>query len=1272
MKRLLYILLTIALLAGSAGQAAAPTPPPPSPAFMAVNDAVQNAIATHQEMVLPLLVYKTRLDPLRLSSDGSWATAEIAPIDPESGEVVPLEPGLAIARLVEGAWQVSLPGDFSWLQDLQLLPEDLMSAADRQDWLLRAEVGIPQQPSAPFTGYRLPWAAGSTLYMTQSTHHDYYTPSGTAHYAFDFAGAYPSGMFPLHAAKNGVVHMARWTQTNGDPATPGNYLILRDDTTTPVSYQLYLHFAKDTIPEALRIPGTPVTRGQYLGLADDTGISSGNHVHFHVHLNPDSYWGQSVDITFDDVDINGGRPRIKDDLPFCNWPGDVCTSTRNTYVSLNYPPVDPDPPQGGITAPAETSLVQTGSLNLAGWATDSALPVTARFKAYYNGAWRLISPELKTSPFSYTWDICAAGVPDGPLSLALELRDAEGNFASGLPGLTQVVKHAACPAPPPICQPGSGQVALYSGVGYSGACLLLGIGSHQSSALSPLGTASAASLRLGGGVQITLFDLGDLTGRSSTFFRDDANLSDNPVGSGSAGSALVQAAGAPAVPRPLWPASGTVFDLADTSVSPSWQDAGGAAEYRVRLDGVDQAWQTEPALAPRAFAPGAHTWQVQARNTSGTSLWSVESAFTIGASAASPVSRTAPFSDTFETTPGIWSHSNNWDLSTQQNHTPGGAIVYSYDTASANGYDTGAPNHGDLNSPNIFLPGAGYYLRFWYRYETESPGLFWDRRWVQASTDGVTYTNLLQLQDDPPNVWLQSPAINLSAYAGKNVRLRFHFETLDAVSNGFQGWFIDDVSVLAAPPPACSTANEPDDAPSQARSLVYGSTVSGQICPGGDRDYFRFTAAAGDTIGASVRAQADGSALDSYLFLLASDGSSVLAENDDIVLGEQTDSALQAVLPETGDYYLKLRAWNHPSAGGAAYTYALGLYRDGEDPEAALIQPLSGAVLPAALPIRLEASASDAASGIGRVEFAWHSADWLAGAWQVLGSDTDGSDGWSFDFDPGSLADQSGLAFSIAAYDRAGNGSPAAAWHLTLDRTSPQSALAALPPVSASTVLHLEWSASDNLAGLDHFDLQVQVENGSWQDAISNIPGSQRQIFYIGAPGKLYAFRLRAVDKAGNTEAYPLSGESVTLIPDSICSTLDAFEVDNTSAQAQPVSLLPARQSHTFCSGSSLDDQDWLRLEAQVGKTLVIYAHPISIETSIRLRLYAHNGTTLLAEAVPSSYGQTTLLRWVPQSTGTVYLQTTHPQTGASGSSLAYLLYLGIRPVYLPFIGLKP
>jgi hypothetical protein len=64
-------------------------------------------------------------------------------------------------------------------------------------------------------------------------------------------------------------------------------------------------------------------------------------------------------------------------------------------------------------------------------------------------------------------------------------------------------------------------------------------------------------------------------------------------------------------------------------------------------------------------------------------------------------------------------------------------------------------------------------------------------------------------------VWTQQEAIPLDGAQGKQIQLRFAFETVDELFNGFRGWLIDDVVVQAAPgtfPPFDPTLQEPPPA----------------------------------------------------------------------------------------------------------------------------------------------------------------------------------------------------------------------------------------------------------------------------------------------------------------------------------------------------------------------------------------------------------------------------------------------------------------------------
>src|SRR3972149_3041608 len=302
MKRiptLLIVLIglwTITLVA-SASSNVAPAPPTPTPSPQKsekekVELAILNAYIAQREYVLGYLVYDLGIENVVISEDGTWSIASLTLVNPQNGQVVPAEPGLAILRQQVTEWKATLPADPGWLELVKATPIDLLSEEQKSYYL---EISAKVEPTAliAYGGYLLPWEAGKTVYLSQSTGHDQYIPSGSAHYAFDFY--VPQTMYNLYASKAGTVWRAKWDVPNNSETVPGNYLVLMDTTTSPVTYQLYLHFAPDSIPPALRVQGTYVAQGQFLGIADDTGQSTGHHLHFQVHTNPDSWWRRAID-----------------------------------------------------------------------------------------------------------------------------------------------------------------------------------------------------------------------------------------------------------------------------------------------------------------------------------------------------------------------------------------------------------------------------------------------------------------------------------------------------------------------------------------------------------------------------------------------------------------------------------------------------------------------------------------------------------------------------------------------------------------------------------------------------------------------------------------------------------------------------------------------------------------------------------------------------------------------------------------------------------------
>ena len=965
MSKILISLLLFALIFAApgveanraAGMQAPPPKPTPPPAAgggerAAIEAAVREALGVNAEAAPGILMYEEVIQEIRLSEDGEWALVFMAFADPETGEIAATEPGLAFAPRAAGAWNAILPASASWPEALQSLPEGLLAPEEKADWwVMYAEAYAEPEAVGALGGYYLPWNGGERMRLTGSTAHDSYINSGSSHYAFDFANG---TMFPIHAAKPGTVHSVRVECKNGDEKC-SNWLILEDTTTTPTTYQLYLHLAQESVPAAIRAKGTRIRQGQFLGLADDTGASTGHHLHFHVHTNPNTWWAPSLDITFVDVAINGGRPRITKDQRYCTRSTDVCAQTQDFYVSGNIFHGDAVPPQGGLTAPQPGALLNSPSLSLQGWASDVGLGVlSSQFVAYYNDAWHDVGrPITTTTNLAATWDLCAAGVPEGPLALALRVLDKDGNEAPGFPGLRQVVNNASCP-PPPTCTPGPDQAALFSEPDYGGACVVINKGTYNNAAaLVPVGDNNTASIRLGANVQAQLFSEASRGGHREVLASSDLSLADNATGLDTLSSIVVE-----------------------TAVS------------QTGLTGAE----TEAEALPEILAPEA----------------------------AAAV--TAPWSDAMQdgyngwTTPGS---SNLWD----QTYVEGQNIAWWYGQDGSEDYRTSTNrNSGNLATPIINLPNDGktYYLRFRYRYQTESPGAHWDWRKLQVSVDGGSFTDLLQLSDDPMDTWLQSPAISLKDYNGKALQFRFQFDTRDGFYNNFDGWFIDDFSINATAPPACADGR---DTPAQALSLTAGTPVKGEICPGADVDYYKFRAAAGERIGAVVDGISAGSSskLDATLTLLDADGKQILAWNDD-QSADRADPWLSYAIKRSGDYYLRVQAWDHPSGGSANHSYTLRLFKDSTDPVPGGFQTVeAGTIFGSGQSIPIRVAASDSGSGVSHVTFLWHSGDWAGDKWVLQGEDWDGSDGWGVTIPAGTIPCGTNIALYAQIHDWAGN-----------------------------------------------------------------------------------------------------------------------------------------------------------------------------------------------------------------------------------------------------------
>lgn len=152
---------------------------------------------------------------------------------------------------------------------------------------------------------------------------------------------------------------------------------------------------------------------------------------------------------------------------------------------------------------------------------------------------------------------------------------------------------------------------------------------------------------------------------------------------------------------------------------------------------------------------------------------------------------------------GLWHQSTG--RGGNAGHSASNSIYYGRnETASGGGnYDTGSTNSGTLTSPVINLPaGANLDLAFKYFITTEGGSPTFDVARISVFDVALGTTTALgdnsagSLMADPSNGFL-SVSSDLSAFAGRSIRLVFSFDTVDNLFNNFEGLYVDDVVITS-------------------------------------------------------------------------------------------------------------------------------------------------------------------------------------------------------------------------------------------------------------------------------------------------------------------------------------------------------------------------------------------------------------------------------------------------------------------------------------------
>lgn len=144
-----------------------------------------------------------------------------------------------------------------------------------------------------------------------------------------------------------------------------------------------------------------------------------------------------------------------------------------------------------------------------------------------------------------------------------------------------------------------------------------------------------------------------------------------------------------------------------------------------------------------------------------------------------------------------------WHLTTRRGDQAGhsGPTSFYYGDEATGTYNTGARNAGSLTTGEFAVPAVNSTLSFNYVLRTQGQSTV-DRATVLISTDNFATSQLIILGGTAnmifSNTW-RSTSVSLASYAGRNIRVRFNFDTVNALNNGFEGWYVDDITVGNGP-----------------------------------------------------------------------------------------------------------------------------------------------------------------------------------------------------------------------------------------------------------------------------------------------------------------------------------------------------------------------------------------------------------------------------------------------------------------------------------------
>jgi hypothetical protein len=240
------------------------------------------------------------------------------------------------------------------------------------------------------------------------------------------------------------------------------------------------------------------------------------------------------------------------------------------------------------------------------------------------------------------------------------------------------------------------------------------------------------------------------------------------------------------------------------------QTAGGTIQLTAQSEGADRVdfLVDGQQVGSDSQAPFAHAWDSTAVADGAVKITARAHAAD-GSSATADCTVTVKnadadlFFDDMEggaggwTATGLWHRTQSGTCASPAHASPVSAWYFGQDATCD--FKTGAAVKGSLTSKAVAGVTATSKLSFKFFREVEkhSSGSYDGTRVevAEAGTSDWTEVWSKTCQDGSAKAWKSAGPLDLSAWAGKTIQLRFVFDSKDSYANNFIGWMIDDVRV---------------------------------------------------------------------------------------------------------------------------------------------------------------------------------------------------------------------------------------------------------------------------------------------------------------------------------------------------------------------------------------------------------------------------------------------------------------------------------------------